>query len=248
MNCGFSIGTTSFIYPAGWSENVERLAGSFQDIELLLFDAEALPDRAELEALATLKHRTTLSYTVHTPLDVDLSSADENTRRASVERVLRAIDLTRGLSPLGWTVHVVETPNPQTARRSLVEILERGVAAEQLCVETLDYDIAPLVPVIDELGLSVTLDVGHHQRDGRSVAESLDLIGDRVRIIHWHGVTPDGRDHRSLRHYPRDEALGLVRALLARRFDGVLTLEVFNRDDLDESRAILDQLLAEASA
>jgi len=51
----FRLGTTSFIYPATWSVNVERLAGRVDDVELLIFEATRdrdLPDEAELAELA----------------------------------------------------------------------------------------------------------------------------------------------------------------------------------------------------
>ena len=38
------IGTTSFVIPAGWAENVRWLAGRVEDVEILLFER---PDRGE---------------------------------------------------------------------------------------------------------------------------------------------------------------------------------------------------------
>ncbi len=37
------IGTTSFVFPASWAENVRRLAGRVDDVEILVFEH---PDRA----------------------------------------------------------------------------------------------------------------------------------------------------------------------------------------------------------
>jgi hypothetical protein len=34
----FTLGATSFVYPAGWLANVERLAARVDDVELLFFD------------------------------------------------------------------------------------------------------------------------------------------------------------------------------------------------------------------
>ena len=36
----FRLGTTSFIYPAGWAENVARLAPLVDEVELLFFESQ----------------------------------------------------------------------------------------------------------------------------------------------------------------------------------------------------------------
>src|SRR5438094_10165259 len=87
--------------------NVERLVGKVDDVELLVFDVEEdLPNGEDVAALARLKLEHGLSYTVHTPLDASLASADEARRAAGVDKVRRAIDWGRPLAPLGYTVHV----------------------------------------------------------------------------------------------------------------------------------------------
>jgi sugar phosphate isomerase/epimerase len=66
--------------------------------------------------------------------------------------------------------------------------------------------------------------------------------------VQWHGTDPSGRDHRSLRHYPRSAAIELVRALTSAGWSGVVTLEVFREADLDDSLAVLAEIEAEALA
>src|SRR4029078_12240947 len=63
----------------------------------------------------------------------------------------------------------------------------------------------------------------------------------RARILQWRGAEPDGRDHRSLRHYPFDRARQLLSALVASRFDGVLTLEGFDPEELASPEAMRAQ-------
>ena len=248
----FRTGATSFVYPAGWAENVRQLAGQVEDVELLLFDADQLPDAGELGALAAEKAKSGLSYTVHTPLSARLGSGDRRKRAEGVAQVRRVIELTRDLGPWGWVVHVEREPHEedlgawrQRSRASLAAILAAGVDPAQICVETLDYDFAHIEPVVGELGLCVTLDLGHLQRDGRSPRALLDRLGERIRVIHWHGVTPAGKDHGSLSHYPRADAREILRLLLERQYSGVLTLEVFSLNALRESQAVLQDLLQE---
>ncbi|MFH0810816.1 MAG: cobamide remodeling phosphodiesterase CbiR [Pseudomonadota bacterium] len=254
----FRLGTTSFIYPDSWLANVERLAGRVHDVEILFFDLDnpdTWPCPTEQSALAEWKSRAQLTYTLHTPLKVSLASEDERRRRESVATVCRAIELAAPFEPDAYVVHVClgereHDPFPadlaawrRRAVRSLEEILARGVAPGDLCVESLDYDFAYIEPVISDLGLSAAIDIGHLRRDGRSEGELLRRNLHRVRLIHWHGVDPSGRDHRSLAHYPREHARRLLDMLLEESYRGVLTLEVFGESDFEESLAIVGSLL-----
>jgi sugar phosphate isomerase/epimerase len=252
------VGTTSFIYPGSWLYNVERLAPRFDDIELLFFEAGSFPDAEECRALARCKQRHALSYSLHTPLEASLASADRARRQAGVDAVRRAVDAASALEPEHYVVHVYlgdgeRDPQPprdldawrERAASSLRQLLAQGMTPSQLCVEALDYDFALLQPVIEALDLSIALDVGHWVRDERDELRELQLYLPRARLLQWHGTEPGGRDHRSLRHYPRDRARSLVSALVASRFDGVLTLEVFDPEELASSEQVLDGLWSE---
>lgn len=250
----FRLGTTSFILPDHMAPNVRRLAGLVEDVELLLFSVdEDLPDAAQVAELARLQAAHNLSYTVHTPLDASLASADEARRQAGVAKVRRALAWGRPLAPFGYPLHVYlgdqeHDPDPprdlnawrSRAQRSL-EALSRDVAPGTLCVECLDYDFALIAPVIEALDLSVALDVGHLLRDGRSLREAIERWLPRARILQLHG-TRQGRDHVSLQHAPKTEIAWLWRTLHERSWEGVLTLEVFSLPDLEESLALLEHL------
>lgn len=254
-------GTTSFIHPAGWLENARRLADRVDDVEVLLFDPSGpggLPSAREIQGLVHLARETDLGYTVHAPLDLALGSADATRRRASVASVVEAARATAPLEARALVVHLVlgereGGPPPadlgawrRRAEGSLEEILAGGVPRETLCLETLDYDFALAEPVLDALGLSAALDVGHLARDGRPFDDVLARNLRRTRVVQLHGTAPGGRDHRSIRHYPRADAVRLLRALTGAGWDGVLTLEVFGEADLDDSLACLAELETEA--
>ncbi|MCU1279020.1 MAG: putative Xylose isomerase domain protein barrel [bacterium] len=236
--------------------NVEKLAGRVDDVELLLFDVERdVPSAEDVSQLVRLKHEHALSYTLHTPLDASLASADETRRALGVDKVRRAIAGAQPLEPLGHTVHVYLGDGERDAappadldawraraRRSLEAILA-DVAPRELCVECIDYDFALIAPVVAALDLSVTLDVGHLLRDGGNLRR---LVADwlpRARIVQLHGTRPDGRDHKSLRFAPPAEVAWLLDALAASQFSGVLTLEVFDPTDLDESLSLVHSRL-----
>jgi sugar phosphate isomerase/epimerase len=261
MNVPFRIGATSFVYPDRWLRNVARLSGRVEDIEILFFEADETPDPSELDALAAWKRRAELTYTLHLPLAVSLACADDRQRLRSVATVRQAIDRAGPLAPDAYVVHVYwgdreyDRRRPHDlaawrgrAARSLEELLRTNVAAEALGVETLDYEFALLEPVVEELGLSVAIDVGHLARDRRPVDELLRRHLHRTRVIQWHGIEPRGHDHRSLRFYPLDCARRLLRTLMDASYRGVLTLEVFREGDFEESLALVRNLVAEAAA
>jgi sugar phosphate isomerase/epimerase len=255
------IGTTSFIYPGGWLDNVRRLGPDFEDIEILFFESEgagAFPAPDECRGLAQAKREHGLSYSLHTPLDASLASEDEARRQAGVASVLRALEVARAFDPENVVVHVYHGDAEHAAvrptdlvawrdraARSLSAIVASGLPRERLCVELLDYDYALIEPVVDALGLSVALDIGHLVRDGLDELRVLGRLRSKTRIVQWHGTDASGRDHRSLEHYPVHKARALLRALRGSAYAGVLTLEVFRAADLASSGAVLARLLAE---
>jgi sugar phosphate isomerase/epimerase len=264
MSLPFRIGTTSFIYPGGWLANVQRLASRFADIEILLFESDGpdtLPGKEECAGLAALKARAGVSYSLHPPLDVHLASEDEGRRRSSLASVQRAIGAARPLRPeativrvyLGDGEHSAQVPTDlaggrRRACKSLEAILSIGVAPADLCVEVLDNDYRLIEPVIADLGLSVALDVGHLLREGRDETELLERHLHRTRVIQWHGVDPESRDHRSLAHYPPERARRLIDMLIGEAYRGVVTIEVFREADLEDSLSVLTALLRERVA
>jgi sugar phosphate isomerase/epimerase len=262
----FRIGATSFVHPASWIDNVERLADRVEDIELLLFDIDGphgLPSARERAELRAAKQRHHLSYSVHLPLAPSLASRDEARRLAGIEGALRALAVARELDAEHCVFHVylgdyegdaaIEARADldgfrERASDSIERILSTGIAARTLCVEQLDYDLTLLWPVIERYDLSIALDIGHLHRDQQRLRERVQLLLPRTRIVQWHGTEPGGRDHRSLAHFPRADAQWLIETLLAIDFDGVLTLEVFRPDDFETSLAITHALLSECAA
>jgi sugar phosphate isomerase/epimerase len=254
------IGTTSFVHSAGWLENVRRLAGRVDDVEILVFErpGPSGPSAVEVEQIAEVGRAHGLTFSVHAPLDLALASEDLAAREAGVEAVLRTAALTAPLVPHALVLHLDHPPGPGTAAevhgwqgraaRSLRALLDGGLPPSVICVENLGAGLGPAEPLVEELGLSVALDVGHLARDGAPFEALLARHLGRTRLIHWHGVEPDSRDHRSLRHYPAAEAVRLLRELERAGWDGVLTIEVFREADLEESLQVLAGWRREAAA
>ena len=251
------LGTTSYILPADILPNVEFLAPLVDDVELVLFESDAisnLPSEEAVRELGRLARRERLSYTVHLPMDAHLGATDELLRRAAVGKCLRVIERTAPLDPFAWVVHFhhddYRTGIPAhtvpawhaALRRSMNELLDHGLPARSFCVETLSYPFELVADLVEELDLSICLDVGHLVLYGFDVAAAIRRYWPRTRVIHLHGVH-SGKDHTDVSHLDPDiPRMVLSAARGDPRIERVLTLEVFSEPDLRGSLAALERL------
>lgn len=255
----FRLGTTSYIVPDDILPNVRYLCGKVHDVELVLFESDEfsnLPSESVIEELVALALEHDLTYSVHLPLDVYLGHDDRQERERSVGKCLRIIELTGSLPKSAFVMHF-EAGNrvdinafSEAERQRFVENLADSIRmlldgcahpASMFCAENLNYPFELVWPVIEEFGLSVTLDVGHLEYYGFPNAEYLDRYLSRARVLHMHG-TKEGRDHNSLA-FMRTEALDLVVEAL-RREPGepkVFTLEIFSEPDFNSSCGALER-------
>ena len=111
---------------------------------------------------------------------------------------------------------------------------------DRFSVENLDYPLAWALPVIEALSLSVCIDVGHLLVNGFSVTDTCRLAAGHISAFHLMGAA-DGRDHLALDRLSANHAREIVDALQA--FNGVVSIEVFNFDDLARSLLHLEHLL-----
>jgi sugar phosphate isomerase/epimerase len=171
----FRLGTTSYVLPDAILPNVRFLADLVDDVELVLFESNEisnLPSPQEIDELAAIAAARDLTYTVHLPLDAKLGSPDEPVRRQSVAACAQIVALTRPLRPFAYVAHLYgeddgRAPTQDTERwhrnlaLSVAELADAGVIPRDLCVETLAYPFRFVEPLVERMGLSVCLDVGH---------------------------------------------------------------------------------------
>jgi sugar phosphate isomerase/epimerase len=113
---------------------------------------------------------------------------------------------------------------------------------ERLCVENLEnYSPEHLLPLLAETPASLCIDVGHLWLTGCDPLPFLEAHLPRSRVIHLHGTGE--RDHQSLLKQGTGPVAAVLSLLAARRFDGVLTLEVFGREDFASSRRLVCEIL-----
>jgi sugar phosphate isomerase/epimerase len=239
----FRLGTTSFIHPAGYSDNVRLLAPLVDEIELLFLESAHLPSTAQIHELQALADTLAVTYNIHLPMDISLADPSPDIRGCSREVVLRALERVSPLNASTHTLHVnfampdrdpasVETWQARAAESLRRLLAESAVGAKDLTVETLDFPPLWLAPVILELGLPVCVDVGHVIRFGFNLQETLDLFAGRIRMFHLHGVTGQ-QDHRALNHLA-PEARRCLTPLL-QNFHWSVSLEVFSMSDFTDS-------------
>ncbi len=255
----FFLGATSYIIPADILPNLVHLQNRVDDVELVLFESDEfsnMPSSDDIAGMARLKADTGLSYTVHLPLDIRLGSGNEAERVASVGKCLRTIEKMSAVDPFAWILHLHgdrrgDPPSDDLDRwhhqnrRSLNELLKKGPAPRQVCIETLDYDFEQVADLVEAFDLSVCLDVGHLLVARRDVSAYLARWLDRARVFHIHGVDPSGKDHCDLSHFP-ETVLQRLAALLASLPSGqrrVVTMEVFGEQDFERSMQVVAQAL-----
>ena len=244
----FRLGTTSFIYPDLYSENVKNLGPFVDEIELLFFESnhpDALPDAYEIKALADLKKEFDLTYNIHLPTDVIIAAANPNERRDAVNIVSKVIDLTSVLEPVTFTLHIPYEEYPGGSNvwqayvlKGLATLFENGMDPSLISLETLDYSPDFFHEALNRFDISVCLDVGHLFIHGFDPLKYYNKFRERISIIHLHGVA-DGSDHLSLDQLD-DTNSAIVRKIL-KDFTGSLSIEVFSFNDLKVSLDVFEK-------
>jgi len=255
MKRQFRLGTTSFIYPDHIIPNVRKTGPFFDEIELLVFESmpgAVLPTRRQIAVLADLSRELGVGYNVHLPTDVSLAGSAAKDRQKAADTMARVVELCATLSPSTYTLHLEmglqrEKKDVAAWQACALDGLERLVPllpdSRVISLETLDYAPVLLQPLAETHDLMICIDAGHHFRYGYDLAHSFAVFKDRLALVHLHGAAcleKGMKDHISLDHLDPHQ-IGLVRSLLA-DYAGPVSLEVFNRENLQRSLAVLSAM------
>jgi sugar phosphate isomerase/epimerase len=163
------LGATSWQVPGTYLDNVRLLAGHASFAELLVYtwndEMQSMLEQ-EWDDMSRL-----LELSVHLPAD-------------SLEHAATALRFFSGRDVLRYTMHPVREVAP------LRDFLRSGVdlVGERLCLENLENDVfEEVMPAVADIPFSVTLDYGHLLFMGAESEPFLDLYGDRIREVHFHG-------------------------------------------------------------
>jgi sugar phosphate isomerase/epimerase len=242
----FRLGTTSYILPDEILPNVRVLGPYLDEVELVLFESgaeENLPSPREIRELSQVARDLRLTYNVHLPSDLYLGARDPAVRGHACETTCRFYERTLPLNPMAYILHLDlreadgrADPDLEgwLARSgdSLGRLVERGMVPGRVAVENLSYPLGWIEPMVDEMGMSYCLDVGHMLRYGVDMIQHLHAYLPRTSMIHLHGVC-NGTDHRGLEWIPSREWEAVCGALEG--FDGGVSVEVFSEADLRSS-------------
>jgi len=248
----FRLSVPSFIYPAGYADNVRMLAFFVDEIELLLLESgdDCLPSESEIEELASLGSANDLTYNIHLPTDLDLSAPSKTDRRWALARFCKTIERARPLVPTTYTLHLpyheTDHEKPTIDRwamrnaESLTDLLTMSrLSPRQISIETLDYPPDWFESLVKQFDLAVCIDMGHVLRFGYDLEKTWEIYSNRTTMVHLHGVR-GGRDHLGL-----DQMAKMDRQTVRNCLDsymGSLSVEVFSFDRLNASLPCLAQM------
>ena len=246
---------------------IRRLVGEFDlaAVELNGDFTTLFPDvfdRAYYERVAQLQDDLGFACTVHLPfLWLDGLSLAEPVREATVECITKVVELTEPVAVESYVLHLWGTWSslmatvqamPDGEKRTLLDqMLDRAaltleqigqlVPARKVCVENIErFPWRAILPLVEERGMRICLDVGHLAVEGGDPLEFLADHRELIGEIHLHDAFPGGasgagaRDHLALGRGKVDYA-GLLDKLVDGGYDGVLILEVNTEADLRES-------------
>ncbi|HCY85389.1 MAG TPA: sugar phosphate isomerase [Desulfobacteraceae bacterium] len=256
----FRLGTTSFIYPDHIIPNVRKIGPYFDEIELLVFESipkEVIPSAEDVQVLKALGEDLQLTYNIHLPVDISLTSYLGPERQKAADILNRVLERFAPIAPTSHTLHL-DMDRDLRDGQSIAEWKDHARQGLELwvpglddpgmiSVETLWYDPGHLTSLIEDFNLSVCLDAGHHFKYGYDLAKSFRLFDGRIPLMHLHGVDFGARDsngrpkdHQGLDRFSEEHFGQVVEELTG--FKGTVSLEVFNLCNLKASLTVLDRV------
>ncbi len=240
---GVRFGGTSWVVHDGFAGNLRELSRDVDDMQLVLFDnayGSNIPSKDEVRALAELKLELGMSCTVHFAENVCMS-LDASERRRCEDSCLRIMELFDCLNPYAYVLHLcgerygtVPSADMERWRELTAGSAGRiaGAAHDRklICAETLDFNFGYLWPVIAETGISACIDVGHLVMYGYPVEELLTKYLSATRVLHIHGVKPDGVDHSAMTYFDKGLLSRVLKILASDGGERIMTIEVFEDD------------------
>lgn len=256
------ISAPSMVFGEDLVDNVQRLAGIVDHVEIVLFHTPKLhnfPDPKEIDALQKIKVREKITFSVHLPTSLEIASKEREKRDFSIRLAKELFNKMSVLEPLYYILHIPFTPptlvpvpgsyltksqRPEwdiwtkRALASLETLYSVLGDTQKMLVENINYSPSFLEPFLESGFCDLCLDLGHLMLGHENVADILTKYLEVTREIHFHGVKGD-EEHVSLSVMPRLLVAEWMEIIHTAGFNGVLNLEVFNPSDLEESNNIV---------
>jgi sugar phosphate isomerase/epimerase len=250
----FRLGCTSYVYPDALLPNVEKCAGVFDDIEVVLFesnDASNLPSKTDIERMAEISMKIGTTFTIHFPIDCKAAAESKEEREHFSSKVLQIVELTRPVFPFAYILHLEGITSPftdnskhewQERSRTVCEELvnHQYVDSELIALENLGYPWEYNVDIVNKYEFSYCLDFGHLCRYGSDWRIPFVKLLPKTKVIHLHGWNGK-KDHVSLEEHDRRDLEELA-SVLKRNFTGVISLELFETKAVFDSKKLWEEL------
>ncbi len=246
----FRISAPSFIYPDDYIPNVQMLGPYLDEIEMLCFESHesCLPSQKTILELESLAKKFKFTYNVHLPSDLDPGNPERKEQKRFVENTLRIMYLTQPLEPTTYILHLPYDQAPigrlcdkawqVRISESIRRLMDAGVKGPSLSVETLNYPLEWIEPILLEYDLRVCLDMGHLIVNHENIETTYHRFAEQTTMIHLHGVN-NGKDHLSLDVFDQNW-LDRIFSIL-KRFTGTVSIEVFSYNHLLTSLVVLEK-------
>lgn len=188
----------------------------FKHVELTADLYHVLPEsfsKNNIEELDSMRYDG-VSFSVHLPLlSVELDSPVEDVRRASVNAVVKPVEILEELKPLVYVLHAAGPISAELSRMNISQsykdlffkiltrnasksveqivsyLLDIGVASRQIALESIEFPFHKTIEIAREYDTSICVDTGHilaGYSGEVSVEEALIKSSERLGEIHLH--------------------------------------------------------------
>jgi len=251
QNYDFQLGTTSYIYPFpddNLIANVKSLKDHFDKIQLLFFGKEYLDDvmnKKIISQLIEIRNSSDINFSVHLPLDLNLMSinCDLEKNISIIKFIMKSCE---ALNIKEYILHLeigenFKYKNVECNDLSLhqfekvLKVLKQELSDNKdlILLENNDYDLTFFKDIIIDYNFSICMDVGHLEIYNFSFKNFLDIFGNRIKEIHFHGSL-NGKDHQSAEFLKYSNFESELFAFL-KNYKESLIIEVFNEKNLVSS-------------
>ncbi len=250
----FKIGTTSYILHTQKNniiKNINYLKHSFNKIQLLLFGKNYLDDFLNpevLNALRKTKKDSSIEYSIHLPIDLDLLNNSEKQLEDSINIIVKIIEKTKFLNIKNYILHIdnnkklvkLNKSNFDLFKNVCKKIKNRISNTYLFNIENTAYDLTYFKEIIFEYGYSVCLDFGHLFNHNHDFDKFYSAFNKSINEIHVYGFMKE-KDHLSLDKLDRN----LLKIILnyLKKYNKSVIIEVFNKPNLKKSLNFLQKYL-----
>lgn len=242
----YKIGSTSYVYPADILTNVEKLKDIVDGIQLILFDSSDevnLPNSLVCEKLKEIKERHNLEYYIHLPLDINFAVNTDKEREQLFSIMKNMVEIGESIDSTYYIAHLNFNDNfMENTEINLDHLFKEYPIKDRFLIENIEYPINHLDHFLYDYGLNLCMDIGHLLLQDQNIHRLIEKYTEKIKIVHFHAVDPNKKDHKSLIHYNQKDLEVLINTLKTFNISTYI-IEVFEKKGFFESYDILNKYI-----